>query len=309
MTLRISVVTPSYNQGRFLEQTLCSVLDQGYESLEYIIIDGGSTDGSVDILRRYEDRLAYWVSEPDRGQAHAINKGLARATGDIVAYINSDDLYLRGSLVAAAEHFRRRPGCAWVCGDVVFADEMGRQVAAPKTVVPRSAAQCLTRHYFAQQQAMFWRRELLAGGFDERWRYGFDFELFVRLLLAGHRCEHLPLPLAAFRLHPHSKTRAEAAPFEAEVFEMTQLYLRRVNWFARRSSVATHYYRLSAAACEEGDARGAAGLLLRALCAYPEGAARRWFWGCLRRTLRTWSASRRADVRYETANGQPPGSS
>src|SRR5262245_53985018 len=105
MTLKLSIVTPSFNQGRFLEETLLSVLNQGYENLEYIVIDGGSTDNSVEIIKRYEDRLAYWVSEKDRGQVHAINKGLEKVTGDVFAFINSDDLYFPGVFNAVMKHF------------------------------------------------------------------------------------------------------------------------------------------------------------------------------------------------------------
>src|SRR5882757_342896 len=106
---RISIITPSYNQAAYIEQTICSVLGQGYSNLEYIIIDGGSTDGSVDIIRKYENRLAYWVSEKDRGQTHAINKGLERATGEIIGYLNSDDYYLDGALAGIADVFGRHP--------------------------------------------------------------------------------------------------------------------------------------------------------------------------------------------------------
>src|SRR6476660_7135206 len=105
MSLKLTIITPSFNQGRFLEETIRSVLSQGYESLEYMVIDGGSTDESVSIIRRYEDRLAYWVSEKDRGQVHAINKGLEKDTGDICAFLNSDDVYLPGTFNDVMKYF------------------------------------------------------------------------------------------------------------------------------------------------------------------------------------------------------------
>src|ERR1041385_5052951 len=123
MPLKLSIITPSFNQGRFLEETILSVLKQGYEPLEYIVIDGGSTDESVSIIRRYEDKLAYWVSEKDRGQVHAINKGLAHATGDILAFINSDDVYLPGTFNAVMSHFAEHPQSKWICGDTIMFGE------------------------------------------------------------------------------------------------------------------------------------------------------------------------------------------
>src|SRR5882724_9660763 len=143
MPPKISVVTPSFNRGRFLEETILSVLNQNYANLEYIIIDGGSNDETVEIIRRYEDRLAYWISEKDRGQAHAINKGLEKATGDIFAFINSDDLYLPGAFRAVAEYFREHPSCEWLCGETILFGPDRQTVLAP-TRVPKTAAHALS---------------------------------------------------------------------------------------------------------------------------------------------------------------------
>jgi glycosyltransferase involved in cell wall biosynthesis len=208
MTLKLSIVTPSFNQGRFLEETILSVLNQGYENLEYIIIDGGSTDESASIIRRYEDRLAYWVSEKDRGQVHAINKGLEKVTGDIFAFINSDDVYLPGTFNAAMNHFEQHPQSEWVCGDTVMFGQ-GHETKVIHAVVPKSAAHCLSWAYKAPQPGHFWKTNLVRSGFQERWNYDFDHDLYVRLLLEGHSCEYLPLPMAGYRLHEVSKTIAE----------------------------------------------------------------------------------------------------
>ncbi|MEB3211902.1 MAG: glycosyltransferase family 2 protein, partial [Leptolyngbyaceae bacterium] len=125
---RISIITPSYNQGHFIEETIRSVLLQSYPNLEYIIIDGGSSDNTVEIISKYASHLAYWVSEPDRGQSHAINKGLARATGEIIAYINSDDYYLPGSFRKIAEYYNNHPETDLIHGRCRYIDEMGNKV-------------------------------------------------------------------------------------------------------------------------------------------------------------------------------------
>lgn len=279
---KLSIVTPSFNQGRFLEETIRSVLDQRYPNLEYIVVDGGSTDESVDVIRRYEDRLAYWVSERDRGQVHAINKGLARATGEIVAYINSDDVYLPGAFDAAIDYFRERPSCEWLCGDTLMFGG-GHPTYLVRAEVPKSAAHALSWAYTAPQPGMFWRRALLASGFDEAWRYDFDHDLYVRLLLAGHRCEYLPVPLAAYRLHAASKTVAESRRFDEEFDRSAELYEGQLSGAGRRWCRATRYLRRSYAASGAGDRREGARWLLRALATHPEGVAGRPFWGCVRR--------------------------
>src|SRR5215468_10026487 len=115
MQPKLSIVTPSFNQGRFLEETIRSVLTQNYPNLEYIIIDGGSTDETVDVIRKYQDKVNYWVSEKDRGQVDAINKGIEKCTGDIFGFINSDDVYLPGTFSAVIEHFQANPKSEWVC--------------------------------------------------------------------------------------------------------------------------------------------------------------------------------------------------
>lgn len=280
----ISIITPSLNQAQFLEETLRSVLDQRYPRLEYIVIDGGSTDGTVDIIRRYEPWLAYWVSEPDGGQAHALNKGLEKITGDVVAFINSDDLYLPGAFGAVAEYFRHHADCEWLCGDTIkFGD--GHRTELIRAVVPESAGHWLSWCSNAPQPGMFWKRDLLATGFQENWRYCFDHELCARLLLAGHECRHVPLPLAGYRLHPSSKTVAEGGEFGREFDEIAEMYKERLSGSGRRLTVATLLLRQSGAASEAGDMRKSFAHLLRALLAHPESVSRRPFWGYLRRAL------------------------
>jgi glycosyltransferase involved in cell wall biosynthesis len=280
----ISIITPSLNQAPFLEEAIRSVLDQDYAPVELIVVDGGSSDGSVDIIRRHESRLAWWVSEPDRGQAHAINKGLEHATGDVVAFINSDDLYLPGGFSAVARHFSETPDCQWLCGDtLMFGD------GYPSTVlvadVPRSAGHCLSWAYTAPQPGMFWRRQLLDRRFDERWRYCFDHDLYVRLLLDGYRCEHLPVSVAGYRLHPASKSVAEADRFDREFDEIAEIYEPLLRGAARRWCAATRHLRRSVDASRAGDRGAALRNLLRALVLHPEGLRRRPFWGSLRRLL------------------------
>lgn len=211
----ISLVTPSYNQAQFLEQTLQSVLEQKYPRLEYIVMDGNSSDGSVDIIQRYAANLTYWVSEPDRGQADAINRGFTHATGDVLGWINSDDILLPGALQVVGELFARYPHIAWVTGLSATIDAAGQTTRmSPRT---GKFAPLIRRGWyhgrllgFIRQESTFWRRELWdkSGGFvDADLTYGMDFDLWRRF---AHHADLVSIqtPLAAYRQHPQQKTAA-----------------------------------------------------------------------------------------------------
>jgi glycosyltransferase involved in cell wall biosynthesis len=282
MSLKLSIVTPSYNQGRFLEETILSVLNQGYEPLEYIVIDGGSTDESVEIIKRYQDRLTYWVSEKDRGQVHAINKGLERVTGDVFAFINSDDIYFPGAFNSVMSYFKDHPDASWVCGNTQLFGE-GHETRLIQTVVPKSAAHCLAWAYKAPQPGHFWKTDIVRSGFEERWNYDFDHDMYVRLLLNGHKCEYLPTQMAGYRLHEVSKTIAEGHRQLEEFDRIAEFYETRLEGADQRWCRATRFLRLSYAASEAGKRVEAAKWLTRALATHPESLMNRPFWGCLRR--------------------------
>ena len=284
MTLKLSIVTPSYNQGRFLEETLLSVLNQGYDNLEYIVIDGGSSDNSVDIIKKYEHRLAYWVSEKDRGQVHAINKGLEKVTGDVFGFVNSDDLYFPGTFNAVMKYFHDHPKSEWVCGDTEMFGE-GHSTEMIHSVVPKSAAHVLSWAYTAPQPGHFWKTELVRSGFQERWNYDFDHDMYVRLLLNGHKCEHLPIAMARYRLHAVSKTIAEGHRQIEEFDQIAEFYEPQLRGADQRWCRATRFLRLSYAASEAGRKVEATKWLTRALATHPESLMNRPFWGCLKRLM------------------------
>jgi glycosyltransferase involved in cell wall biosynthesis len=216
---RISIVTPSYNQGKFIEETIRSVLLQNYPKLEYIVIDGGSTDNSIEVIRKYADRISFWISEKDRGQSHAINKGLAQCSGNIFNWINSDDLLMPGALWAVAEKWLERPGCI-VAGHTEYFEE------AMTFAVSKASGQTLrnfvrfweTDDFGWAQQGTFVPLQALkeTGGVREDLRYCLDYHMMVKLLARGVDVTYVDRVLARFRLHDTSKTIGSKAAFRLE---------------------------------------------------------------------------------------------
>ena len=219
----ISVVTPSYNQGAFLKGTIRSVLDQKYPNLEYIVIDGGSKDKSVDIIRNYEERLAYWVSEADRGQAHALNKGFAKATGDIFCWINSDDLLTPGTLHRVADYFNENPDAHWCTGGCQTIEGDGKVRKEQVVDVGAPLSRWLTHINYNRaailQPSTFWTRKAWqdVGGVQETLHYAFDFDFFYQIRKKFGTPGELNAILSQFRLHRESKSVSQKRQFLHEM--------------------------------------------------------------------------------------------
>lgn len=210
----ISIVTPSLNQGRFLERTIRGVLAQRYPRLEYIVRDGGSTDETPGILERYRSALIRVESVPDDGFVHAINLGFRQAGGEILGYLNSDDLLLPGALRAVGRFFAEHPEVDVVYGHRVIVDEDDREVG--RWVLPRHDGEILSWADWVPQETLFWRRriwETIGESLDETFRFAVDWDLLLRLREAGARFARLPRFLGAFRVHPLQKSSAQMAEF------------------------------------------------------------------------------------------------
>ena len=205
----VSIVTPSFNQGPFLEDTITSVLAQTYHPIEYIVIDGGSTDDSVEIIQKHSERLAYWVSEPDRGQSHAINKGLQRSTGAVIGWLNSDDTLMPGAVARVVGAMEKDPMV--VHGSVRLIDADGKTIARPKLAKRNQefGVETIVGEGLINQPGSFWNRAIMerVGHLNEDLNYIMDFELWVRMALGGARFLRLgDPPLATYRLTSDTKT-------------------------------------------------------------------------------------------------------
>lgn len=230
--MKVSIITPSFNQGKFIARTLHSVRQQQDNlpkdiTIEHIIYDGGSTDNTLEILRSFKDDIK-WVSEPDNGQTHAVNKGLQNTTGEIIGWLNSDDVYYPGAITAVVNFFAENPEV-----DVVYG--MARHIDIDDKVInsyPTAdfSVQALLAKCFICQPALFFRRRVLAntGLLDESLNYCMDYEFWVRMALLGMKFEYLPQLLAGSRLYPQNKTLSSKVAVHAEINDMLKKYLHSV---------------------------------------------------------------------------------
>ena len=209
----ITVITPSYNQGQYVEQTILSVINQNYQNLEYIIIDGGSTDNTIDTIKKYEHRLSYWISEPDNGQAHAINKGLEKSSGDLVNWINSDDYLETGALYSLAKAWQKNRDSDIFCGHIrCFLDSTNKKTYLYRMGIKKSPTKTLL-DFEMNQPGTFYKTSVIKqlGGVNETLRYVFDNELFMRYLCAfgQENIIFITSLIADFRQHGNSKSYGE----------------------------------------------------------------------------------------------------
>ena len=235
----VSIITPSFNQAEYLEATIQSVLRQDYPNIEYIVIDGGSTDGSVDIIKKYalasdslssgnyRHRIHSWVSESDKGQTDAINKGFARSTGALMGWLNSDDLLLPGALWHIARIFSRHPQVKVVCALRRVINESGEQSQDYITEMP--VPFILKRTCVVAQETVYWRREVYEklGGLDESYHFAMDYEYWQRMLEAGYRFTQVPQFWGAQRRHPETKTATLPDVFASDLKRIFVRYLGR----------------------------------------------------------------------------------
>ncbi|MBY0588731.1 glycosyltransferase [bacterium] len=205
---KISIVTPSYMQGHFLEWTLRSVLCQNYQNLEYIVMDGGSTDSTRPVIEKYAHHLTYWESKKDKGQADAIARGFSRTTGEIMAYLNSDDMLTPGTLHKVAKYFADHPSVDVIYSHRCFVDPKNRVIGY--WILPPHSSYLMKRFDYIPQETTFWRRRLFdrVGNIDPTYRFAMDYDLFVRFMNAGNM-RRLPDIFGAFRMHDYSKTKTQ----------------------------------------------------------------------------------------------------
>lgn len=235
---RITVITPSLNQADFLERAICSVLDQGYDNLEYIVIDGGSTDQSTDIIKLYEDDLAYWHSESDAGPADAINQAIKHATGDIIAVLNADDLYLPGTLDRVARRMTQNDRPEWVVGHCMRIGELDEQLGQLNATRPSGLDTFLMHDSgYLPECSTFFRKSVFEayGSFDPQMQFAFGYEFNSRLIAQGLAPVILPAVLAAHREYAHSHSARHTLQNGVEYIDAAARYADRLPFEKRHA--------------------------------------------------------------------------
>lgn len=237
----ITVITPSYNQGKYIEETIQSVLSQDYPDIEYIVIDGGSTDKTVEVLKKY-DNFIKWVSEPDNGQTAAINKGLKVAGGDIVAYLNSDDLYEPGTLSTVAEFFRQNKDIAMVYGDTIHINEQSLPLETHRTG-EIDLRKYLMWDFYLPQPSVFFRKEVIdsLGYFDERLHLAMDYDYWIRIIL-NYPTVYIPKVFSRIRIYPEAKSRAMDYRYHNERLAILNSIFRAYNLEQYRKDAYSYTY-------------------------------------------------------------------
>jgi glycosyltransferase involved in cell wall biosynthesis len=262
---KFSVVTPTYNQGQFIEKTIDSVLSQGYTNMEFIIVDGGSKDNTVDIIKKYERHLTYWVSEPDRGQSHAINKGMAKATGDYLTWLNSDDWYTPGALQKFAEVSRQHPDAGMIVGAGQIVDQAGKVIYYKEPTDPITLETLygwFTGGAFVQPSSVFSREAWVrCGPLDENEHIAMDLDLWLKIAREGFFFAQFKELLSEALSHPDAKTTAFESLMRVEgllviakhggaeaikvgMIEMAQQIdrlTRRLDWYKRNYEINVNH--------------------------------------------------------------------
>lgn len=255
-SLSISIVTPSFGSGAYIENTISSVLEQNYSKLQYIIQDGGSTDETVAIVKRYEKQLASWESRPDKGQAHAINLGFAKSHGDIMAWLNADDLLLPGALEYISHFFRKNPDVDVVYGHRVLIDAEENEIG--RWVLPPHCPHTITWHDFIPQETLFWRRsiwERAGSRIADEMQFAMDWEFILRLQSVGANFVRVPRFLGVFRVHPEMKSIKDVDTTGTREMDMLRDRYREKNvddamlehylrWYIRKHILLDRLYKM-----------------------------------------------------------------
>jgi glycosyltransferase involved in cell wall biosynthesis len=250
----ISIVTPAMNMSAFVEQTIGSVLEQHYPTLEYVVMDGGSTDGTAEAVRRHASSLLHFESGPDGGQAAAINSGFRLTAGEVMGWLNADDLLLPGALHFVGAYFRDHPAIDVIYGHRLLIDEHGAEIG--RWVLPSHDEAAFRWFDFVPQETLFWRRDVWnrLGGLNADFQFAMDWDLLLRMRRIGVRFARVPYYLGAFRVHPDQKTLAlsETGNSEIERLRVTcaeevdwqPRQLRSVGWYVLKHIAINNYYRL-----------------------------------------------------------------